>query len=164
MISDSELEDLIEEAELLFHCNGAEVLTPICTAINRQQPEFTPIAYSWRGLTVEEVELLFETTLVLYHALSNLAKIKFRTLKRHTLTNNISAFSSFIRYYNLEAEHDTADPDTMLFIQNPVLLQYSTSCLAMIDDVPAPVMASYMAIIKAIDDHLLKTNTASTPE
>lgn len=163
MIPNNEFEDLLQEAELFFHGNGAEVLTPVCAAINRQQPEFTPIAYSWSGLTVEEVELLFETILVLYHALSNLAKIKFRAFKRHTLLRNITAFSSFIRYYNLEAENDAADPDTMLFIQNPVLLKYAVSCLAMVDDVPGPVTASYMSIIKAIDDHLLKTNTTQKP-
>lgn len=156
MITDQDIEDYLEESELFFHCNGANVLTPICAEINRKQPEFTPIAYSWSGLTVEQVELLYETILVLYYALNTLAKINLPTFRRHTITKNIKDFASFIRYYNLEAKENEADTDSIRFIQNPVLLKYAASCLNMIEDLPATTVGSYMAIIKAIDDHLTK--------
>ncbi|MCB0666654.1 MAG: hypothetical protein KDC80_12550 [Saprospiraceae bacterium] len=154
MISDPEIEGYLEESELFLRCNGADVLAPVCTEINSKQPEFTPIAYSWNGLTVEQVELLYETILVLYYALSKLAKINLPTFRRHTITQNVKDFTSFIRYINLEAKDNQADVGSFRFIQNPVLLKYAASCLNMIEDLPATTVGSYMAIIKAIDDHL----------
>ena len=157
MLPDHEIEDYLDEAELFFHTNGPDVLIPVCADINREQPQFTPIAYSWHGLTGDQVEILFETILVLYYALRNLANIRFPTFQRLTLMNNIEAFASFIRYYNLEAVSGQADPDVIRFIENPVLLNYSASCLSMVgSDLPKETMASYMSVVKAIDDHLLK--------
>ncbi|MBK8503505.1 MAG: hypothetical protein IPL46_15595 [Saprospiraceae bacterium] len=67
-----------------------------------------------------------------------MAKIKFPRFRRHTFTKNFTSFVSFIRYYQLEADRNQADPDVIKFIVNPGLLQYATSSLALIgkEDLP----------------------------
>ena len=147
----------LRASKRLFKAGDIDQLTKVCVAINRKQPQFTPIAHSWQmqGLSVEPMEDLFETFLILYHALNVGCKVKFPTFTMESIADRIEAFASFARFYETEAELGEADPDVIQFIKNPTLLRYASLSLGSIEGaLPKEVTASYLALVKSLEDHL----------
>ena len=155
--SNIEIKKRIRFSRKLFKTGDAYKLSKVCAVINRKQPQFTAVALSWQnlGLTVEQMEDLFETFLVLFHALSVGCKVKFHTITMSAIVTNIEAFAQFSKYYEMEADLGEADPNTIKFIENKVLLKHAALSLQSLEVLPPKeVIGSYFGLIKALDEQL----------